>query len=67
MPPLLVDECRLKRWIDSLREQGLDVAAIWELACSADDQDVLSKTCSGLRLIRSEFSSLTTRISVNRL
>ena len=41
LPPLLVDECCRRRLIEALREHGVDVVAVWEVARGAKDPDVL--------------------------
>lgn len=51
MPPLLVDECCRKRLIEALREQGLDVAAVWEIARSAKDPEVLRLAVAEQRIL----------------
>lgn len=51
MPPLLVDECCRRRLIEALREQGMDVAAVWEMARSATDPDVLALAVAEQRIL----------------
>ena len=52
LPPLLVDECCRRRLIEALREHGVDVVAVWEVARGAKDPDVLQLAVAEGRQLR---------------
>lgn len=51
IPPLLVDECCRRQLIEALREGGADVVAVFEVARSAADPDILQLSVSQGRVL----------------